>query len=342
MLNILQNAKNDIKEAISNQDNGYIDGGMVTYADSIRNIKHVNFIPTKVVPSGMKFRGSLKCDFSDYDFSNVTTGDYLFAETGYNLGFSGNLNYKWSIAETISLNNTVAGIKNCQYMFMSSVYTNPVIDMFPNATDCSCMFDTAACSTAIVNLPACANATNMFRYCNTLQSVTVNLPVCTKLIGLFLGCENLHSITGLNNTSNVTDFENLFNGCHSLRGFNLNISSAKNLGYTFFGCRSLTSVSLDGDGSNITNVHQLFDGCTALKTFNGIQNLGAKPDIDIGWYIGACENLSQTSIVNIIERLYDRTAAGYSIKTLKLHAKTLALLTDDDIAVATNKGWTIT
>ena len=45
--------------------------------------------------------------------------------------------------------------------------------------------------------------------------------------------------------------------------------------------------------------------------------------------------------MNVINGLYDRASAGLSVITLKLHANHLAMLSEDDIAIATNKGWTI-
>jgi hypothetical protein len=45
--------------------------------------------------------------------------------------------------------------------------------------------------------------------------------------------------------------------------------------------------------------------------------------------------------MNIINNLYDRASAGYSVVTLKLAAKTLALLSDEEKTIATNKGWTL-
>ena len=45
--------------------------------------------------------------------------------------------------------------------------------------------------------------------------------------------------------------------------------------------------------------------------------------------------------MNVINNLYDRASAGYSVLTLKLHANHLAMLSDEEKAIATNKGWTL-
>ena len=43
--------------------------------------------------------------------------------------------------------------------------------------------------------------------------------------------------------------------------------------------------------------------------------------------------------MNIINNLYDRATAGLSVLTLRLNSRSLAALTDEEKAIATNKGW---
>ena len=45
--------------------------------------------------------------------------------------------------------------------------------------------------------------------------------------------------------------------------------------------------------------------------------------------------------MNVINNLYDLTANGLSGQTLTLGSTNMAKLTADEIAIATNKGWTI-
>ena len=49
-------------------------------------------------------------------------------------------------------------------------------------------------------------------------------------------------------------------------------------------------------------------------------------------------NITHDSIVNIINNLYNRASAGYSILTIQLPGGELS---DDEKAIATNKGWII-
>jgi hypothetical protein len=96
----------------------------------------------------------------------------------------------------------------------------------------------------------------------------------------------------------------------------------------------------------VTAVSQFFgySNITTLTEIGGFLNLGMKSSLsgtDNGNFIARAINLTHDSLMNIINKLYDRASAGYSVITLKLHANHLALLTDDEKAIATNKGWTL-
>lgn len=72
-------------------------------------------------------------------------------------------------------------------------------------------------------------------------------------------------------------------------------------------------------------------GCTILRNFGGMK--GIKTSI----YFNEVYCLSYESALNIINGLSD----GVSGQTLTLHKDVVNQLSDDDIAIATNKGWTV-
>ena len=69
-----------------------------------------------------------------------------------------------------------------------------------------------------------------------------------------------------------------------------------------------------------------------FKTFGGLTNL--KVDLDLS----PCPNLTKESLLNVFNEAADVTS---SPKTLTLGSTNLAKLTDEDKAIATNKGWTL-
>ena len=75
-----------------------------------------------------------------------------------------------------------------------------------------------------------------------------------------------------------------------------------------------------------------WDGLKKFTTFGGLTNL--KIDLDLS----PCPNLTKESLLNVFNEAADVTA---SPKTLTLGADNLAKLTDDEKAIATNKGWTL-
>jgi surface protein len=137
----------------------------------------------------------------------------------------------------------------------------------------------------------------------------------------------------------------MFSYCSSLTSVPLfDTSNVTNMGSTFERCTTLVSLPLF-DFSKVTSIIYIFgtSDLTNLTNIGGFKNLGMQPTLNVNSSFGfnKAPNMTHESIMNIINNLYDRKSAGYSVVTLKLATKTLALLSEDEIAIATNKGWTI-
>lgn len=169
-----------------------------------------------------------------------------------------------------------------------------------------------------VNVPEVTSLTNLFRLDYQLYYVgKIYAPKCTSLKNAFYSCRSLHNIEIID-APLVTDMSWMFNECHNLHSIPLI------------------------DCSNVTNMNSIFDSNKSLVDIKGFKNLGMAQDFTTTTiYLSAAPLITHESIMNVINNLYDRASAGYSIITLKLHANTLALLSDDEIAIATNKGWTL-
>ena len=186
---------------------------------------------------------------------------------------------------------------------------------------------------------------------------------------VFRDCENLTSVSLLN-TGKVTTMNYMFYNCRKLTSISeLDCSSCTTLNYMFRDCKSLTSVSLLNTGK-VTNMSYLFYGGTGLVTIpeldcssvtnmswmlhpnsttssltnlGGFKNLGAKSSLTntSNYFLDSHPNVTHDSLMNVINGLYDRKTAGYSVITLKFGSTNLAKLTDEEKAIATNKGWTL-
>ena len=102
----------------------------------------------------------------------------------------------------------------------------------------------------------------------------------------------------------------------------------------FKGCQNLEAIP-ELDCSSNTSTYSKYStplyGCTILRNFGGMK--GIKTSI----YFDEVYCLSYESALNIINGLSD----GVSGQTLTLHKGVVNQLSDDDIAIATNKGWTV-
>ena len=146
---------------------------------------------------------------------------------------------------------------------------------------------------------------------------------------MFSNCFALTSAPVLN-TSNVTDMNNMFNKCGSLTSVLLfDTSKATRMDGMFYYCSKLTSIP-PFDTSKVTSMYGMLDGCSKLETIHML-NIGA--DLNIS----SSTLFTREALLEIIGNLKTVT----STKTLTMGSTNLAKLTEEDKAIATNKGWTL-
>ena len=129
--------------------------------------------------------------------------------------------------------------------------------------------------------------------------------------------QNCYSLINLDlsifDTSECTDITSIFDGCNSLRTLDIsgwNLSALEKCGNAFKSCASL--------------VNLITDGCIMPS---------------ISFDLKTCISLSVDSLVGVIAAL--PTLAEGTTATLTLGAINIAKLTEEQLAVATEKGWTI-
>lgn len=147
-------------------------------------------------------------------------------------------------------------------------------------------------------------------------------------------------------TSGYTDLSFMYENCMSLkRAPAIDTSNAVDVSYMFDDCQQLEYIPLY-DFGNVKNINGLLNGAALHTELNvdGFVNLGMQPDLTGAdslspWSSNALSNLTHQARVNIINNLFDRASAGYSILGITLWDSTLS---DEEIAIATNKGWKLT
>ena len=239
------------------------------------------------------------------------------------------------------------------------------------ATDMSNMFFSCYALTTIPPLNT-SNVTDMelmFYECRALKEIP---PMDTSKVTNMDRAFNGSAIVTipLIDTSLVEDFSQLFWYCRSLETIPpLNTSKATTMMNMFGDCTKLESVP-PLDTSNVTDMAYMLSSCTALKRIEGldfssltdmdymlykdksivymlIKNIGLSSATEfsfeeaIKWGTGGEEN-RQSVIDSLITYSYDRTTAGLSTVNIRLKSTTYNLLTDEEIASISAKGYTLT
>ena len=217
----------------------------------------------------------------------------------------------------------------------------PDIFDFSNVTDTSCMFYSCKNLTTIPLLDT-SNVTNMehmFAYCSQLTTIpTLDTSNVTDMSNMFEDCDSLTTIPLLD-TSNATDMNYMFGSCNKLQSIpQFDTAKVVNMDYIFVSCSSLQSIP-QLDCGNVTSMNAFL----GYSNINTLTDLGGFKDlkISISEFLDKAPNLTVESLMNVINNVYDLTANGLSGKKLKFGQTNLDKLTPEQIAVATNKGWTL-
>ena len=211
------------------------------------------------------------------------------------------------------------------------------------------------------------NMQYMFYSCKSLISIDVsnwNTSNVTSMNNMFSNCNKLTSLDVSKwDTSNVTNFGWLFPNTKltSLDVSNWNTNKVTDMSYMFYNCQSLTSIDVSNwNTSNVTNMNNMFSSCVNLTELNcsswDISHITASyyfdnvfneckslvdfyppQNINASMSVSKSTVLSHDSLIRILNNLMTQT----STKTLTLGSTNLAKLTAEEIAIATNKGWTV-
>ena len=214
---------------------------------------------------------------------------------------------------------------------------------------------------------------SMFYGCSSLQSIEVegwDVSKVTEMNSMFYGCSSLQSI-GIEgwDVSKVTNMNSMFYGCSSLQSIGVegwDVSKVTNMHRMFYKCSSLQSIGIEGwDVSKVTDIEDMFYGCSLLKVLdlsgwelvscNRITNLGQynfspttlnlgpgffkclATEVGLGFNTWVDASVRESLVTNS----YDRKTNGLPDLTLTLSSKTKAVLSKDDIAKMTAKGYII-
>lgn len=158
---------------------------------------------------------------------------------------------------------------------------------------------------------------------------TLNISNRTSMNDMFAQMGNLISIEEID-TSNATNMYGMFRESENL----------------------ITIPALNAE--KVINIADVLSFTNSLTNFGGFINLGMAYEVtqnanysdytlQLGYLYGASfsENLTHESLMNIINNLYDIKTKGCNAQKLILGSTNINKLTSEEIAIATEKGWTI-
>lgn len=177
----------------------------------------------------------------------------------------------------------------------------------------------------ICDLPSCTNLDYLVQSTNSVTEVSLgDCPVCTSIANAFQYNDSALRKVVIGDLPRCSNYNSAFDRNYNL-GYvsKLNYASATSATNTFTNCKALRHL----------DVVDLGQSSLATYDFSGATNWGvATTDIP---------DARQSLIDSLITYSYDRASNGMATATITLSANTKALLTEEEIAQITAKGFTI-
>ena len=245
-------------------------------------------------------------------------------------------------------------INNASYLFYSNARVDYINELCACITDsnttCYNMFYNCTSLTTIPQLDT-SNVTTMsymFNSCINLQTIPqLDTSNVTTMSNMFNSCPKLQTIPQLD-TSKVKDMGNMLRSCKELQTIpQLDTSNVGTMYNMFRDCSKLTTIP-QLDTSSVTDVSSMFSNCSSLTTLGGFLNLGqaysTTASANDSYYtlnLSTSKLLTHDSLMNVINNLYDIATKGCNTQMLRLGSTNISKLSADEIAIATNKGFSV-
>lgn len=150
----------------------------------------------------------------------------------------------------------------------------------------------------------------------------------------FNACASLSDIDGIELMENVTDMGGMFSSTRIRKIPEIDTSNITNFNAAFSSTAIQSIECLNF--INATNVFNMFQYTSSLFLIKNISNIKVS-----GLSFNACILLNHDTLLRILNALYDYSEDTEEAHTITLGTTNLAKLTDEELAIGQNKGWTI-
>lgn len=319
-----------------------------------------------------------------YDIVKVETGKYAPRYVSFQQYTGTELDYEVSNLDTKNMTSTISMFSNCNALKQLNLHNfiksniKSIGSMF---SDCNALetidisgWDTSNVISVSSMFYNCRNLKSidisklkfgklqqihhMFYYCNSLTGNLIlpemDISKCTSLREMFYMC-SASDIIGLENwdTSNITDMYFAFRNSkiHTLDISKWNLPKGYNMQNMFQECTNLQTLS-EFDAQYALQLNYIFFGTSNLVNFGGLKNLGkayaTTSAANNNYYtldLSYCKKLTEQSIINVLNNLYDIKTKGCKAQKVILGTTNLAKLTSEEgqqaLSNAQAKGWTV-
>ena len=296
-------------------------------------------------------------DVSGWDTSSVTSMGGMFSQCHSLQGIDVN---NWDTGSVISMNYMFNQCYNLQGIDVSGWDTSSVTNMGGMFFQCYNLqgIDVSGWDTSSVT-----DMSYMFNQCHNLQGIDVSgwdTSSVTDMSYMFNQCYSLQSVNVNNwDTGAVTDMNSMFQQCYNLQSIdmsNWDTKAVTKMGGIFSECYTLQSVDMSNwDAGAVTNMSGIFNQCYNLQSVNAAgvnitKLINNTPYLNLASLVtlypfvistnqsfSSATKLSIDSLIRIINSLPEVTTT----RTLALGQTNKLKLTAEQIAIATEKGWTV-
>ena len=312
---------NGLYKATDDNLDGYSEVSVKTSGVDINDYLYENF---KLIGGQSTNASNIKQIIKTVEISQVGSNDLGYALYNTNIE-------KIIFKETVDTSN----VTNMNDMFSFSMSLKEITGLenlnTSNVTNMDSMFYFTALPEIDISMWDTSNVNSIYNMFAHTEAKIINISglsfeKMTNIMSLF-GFSKVETIIGFDGTST---------------------SNVENMAWAFYctNLKNLPQINCES-ANNISNMLQ-WSGDMALTSIGGLLNLGKGYDItkpenfsNYSLKLDYCPLLTHDSLMNVINGLYDIASKGVKPQQLVLGSTNLSKLTADEIAIATNKGWTV-